>query len=78
MGSIPSWAGYWVAFLSVSAPVLSLHFLRQKQVWVKFFKMDGWSSASTEGPYLSLEGGLLQYHLPIVGKFANVIPIEFL
>jgi hypothetical protein len=24
---VPSWAGHWVTFLSVSAPFLSLHFL---------------------------------------------------
>ena len=74
IGWIPSWA-----FLSVSAPFLSLHFLicsRQEQFWVKNFE-DGWvPPASTQGHVYLLKvvsSGFLSLLLDIS---ANVIPIE--
>ena len=68
--------GGQVAFLSISVPFSSLHFLQKRTIWIKIFE-DGWvAPASTGGHVYLLEVALSSSISPLLGTLANVIPIE--
>lgn len=73
MGWIPCWVGHWVAFLSDSAPFLSIHFL-----WTgTILGQKIWQSVGNPFPTLealSPGGGLFEFPFPTVGILAKVIP----
>ena len=63
MGSVSSWAGYWLAIPSVSDPALSLDFFSTGQILD--LKFCGWIGVPL-GSCLATGGGLFYFHVPTV------------